>query len=1072
MVEAAGPAHNLPSLPTSFIGRAGELAELVTRLGHSRLVTLTGPGGCGKTRLALELAGRLRADYPGGVWWCDLAGVPDPVLVPAAVGATLRVQHSPDQPMSKAVAGALGLGSTLLLFDNCEHVLSGCAALAHDLLQDCPRLTILCTSLQALGLPEETSWSVPAMGLPAFEMMEDLQSSDAVRLFVERAQRDQPSFRLTEHNAPSVAAICRRLDGLPLAVELAAARVHLLTVEQIVERLDDVFALLTRGLPGAIARHQTMRAAMEWSYRFLSAEQQSLLCDLSVFTAPFTLPMAEAVAGLEARTGSTLAGLTGLTEWSFLSLLPHVEGREATYRLLEVVRQYARERLEASGNATAARDRHLRWCLDWALQAQSHLVGPGQAEWNRALRHNLEHMRTALRWACTSHRIDDGLRLASAQGRFWLTEAVTEGRGWLEELLQLRLQPTAEPVSQTTLAWAMMWSGRLGVRFGDDLQGRMRGQEGLDLFRHLGDQQGILAALNVVALAAQDTQAYDEAATLYAEGQRLSRAAGDHRMTAVLLVNEGLMHYEREDPPRAEPVWREAYAIASQMEDEYVARLDNLGCLALMVGDLARAEAYLEATVEQSRSAGGAVDEAVFLADLGETRRRLGRLDEAEAMLLKAIASHRILGNSLRLGEATVYLGRLRQDQGRREEARRLFQASLHDLERSHGTRLLSHAYVHLGILDALEGKQGEALSSFRSALEHAQSGDHRLARARALEEIGLLWAGQDRDESAVALLSACWAEREALGVLPESDDQARLKAAQAGLRKALGASTYDKRWSEALARPIRDRAHRTLQELTPPARPRASALPAGAALEVRAFGETRVVLGGRILGPADWTYVKSKELLFYMLSYKSATKAQIGLDLWPEASPGQLRSAFHSALHHLRRALGGSGWISFVGGRYAFDRHRPFKYDVQDFEDLIRRAREEPDRSIVHLTAAVRHAPGDFLADLPRADWAIYERERLRQLRIESMIHLAERHFSGAAYREAAETFQQLLMLDGYLEVAHRGLMRCLARQGEAAQAAKLYLGLVELLSADLGTSPSPETVLLFERIRRGDDI
>src|SRR3990172_7142745 len=366
-------------------------------------------------------------------------------------------------------------------------------------------------------------------------------------------------------------------------------------------------------------------------------------------------------------------------------------------------------------------------------------------------------------------------------------------------------------------------------------------------------------------------------------------------MTAVLLVNEGLMHYEREDPPRAEPVWREAYAIASQMEDEYVARLDNLGCLALMVGDLARAEACLEATVEQSRSAGGAVDEAVFLADLGETRRRLGRLDEAEAMLLKAIASHRILGNSLRLGEATVYLGRLRQDQGRREEARRLFQASLHDLERSHGTRLLSHAYVHLGILDALEGKQGEALSSFRSALEHAQS-----------------------------------------------DVQARLKAAQAGLRKALGASAYDTRWSEALARPIRDRAHRTLQELTPPARPRASALPAGAALEVRAFGETRVVLGGRILGPADWTYVKSKELLFYMLSYKSATKAQIGLDLWPEASPGQLRSAFHSALHHLRRALGGSGWISFVGGRYAFDRLRPFKYAVQDFEDLIRRAREE----------------------------------------------------------------------------------------------------------------------------------
>jgi len=1080
MAEAAVPPHNLPSLPTSFIGRAGELADLVALLSGSRLVTLTGPGGCGKTRLALQVAGSLLGDYPGGVWWCDLAGVPDPALVAAAVSATLQVHPSPDRPTAKALAGALGSGPTLLLFDNCEHVLSGCAALAHDLLQDCPRLTILCTSLQALGLPEEALWSVPAMGLPGSEDLDALRSSDAGRLFVERASRDQPSFGLTERNAPIVAAICRRLDGLPLAVELAAARVRLLTVEQIAERLDDVFVLLTRGMPGTLARHQTMRATMEWSYRFLSPAEQSMLCSLSVFTAPFTLPMAEAVGVREAGEAATLDLLAGLTERSFLTVLPHERDREATYRLLEVIRQYARERLEASGISTAARDRHLSWCLAWAQDVQAHLVGTGQGEWHRALRRNLEHMRTALRWACTTHRTDSGLRLASALGRFWLIEAVTEGRAWIEELLLLGLQPSAEPVPPTTVAWALTWSGRLAVRFGDDQHGRMRGQEGLELFRRIGDRPGIQAALNLLALAAQDTQAYDEASAYYEEGLRLSRAAGDDRMTAVLLVNEGLMHYEREDPARAESDWREAYAIAGRLQDEYLSRLDNLGCLALMVGDLARAEEYLEASVQEARAKGGPVDEAVFLADLAETKRRLGRLDDAESKLLAAITSHRQLGNTLRLGEATVYLGRLRQDQGRLQEARQLFQASLADLERAHGTRLLSHAYVHLGMLHSLDGKESEALSCFLSALEHAQAGDHRLARVRALEGIGLLRAGQGQGESAVSLLSACWAERQALGILPEPDDLALLKAAQAGLRKVLGDSVFEVRWTDGLELPTQDLAARTLQELASRARPPAPAGPVRAALEVSAFGDTRVVLGGRPLGPVDWTYAKSKELLFYLLSRESATKAQIGLDLWPEASPEQLRSAFHSALHHLRRALGGGDWIRYAGGRYAFAREHPFTYDVHDFEEHVHLAREQPgegeatgrETAMAHLTAALRKAGGDFLADIPHADWALFERERLRQVRVDSMLLLAEGHFTAAAYPAAAEVFQQLLALDGYLEVAHRGLLRCLARQGESAQAVRHYQGVVDLLRADLGTSPSPETTLLFERIRRGDDI
>jgi DNA-binding SARP family transcriptional activator len=499
-----------------------------------------------------------------------------------------------------------------------------------------------------------------------------------------------------------------------------------------------------------------------------------------------------------------------------------------------------------------------------------------------------------------------------------------------------------------------------------------------------------------------------------------------------------------------------------------------------MVGDLARADEYLEASVEVARSAGGIVDEAVFLADLGETRRRLGRLEDAEALLLQSLALHQQLGNSLRLGETTVYLGRLRLDQGRREEARRLFQASLPDLERAHGTRLLSHAFVHLGLLDSLAGDEGRALSSFRSALEHAQSGDHRLARVRALEEIGILQASQVRAESAVGLLSACRAERQRLGIFPEPDVLARLEQAESGLRSALGQTIYEARWNEGLAWPTQDVAARTLVELTPHPRLLAPVEAAGAALEIFAFGDARVVLGGRTLNATEWTYAKSKELLFYLLSRGSATKAQIGLDLWPEASPEQLRSAFHSALHHLRRALGAGDWIRYAGGRYAFNRDRPFIFDVEDFEEHVRRAREATgagdatgrDRAVLDLTAAERRVGGDFLADLPGADWALFERERLRQARIDALLLLAECHFTDAAYPAAAEAYQHILTLDGYLEIAHRGWMRCLARQGESAQAVRHYQGLVEVLRAELGTTPSPETTLLLERIRRGDDV
>ena len=817
MTEPVAPPHNLPSLPTSFIGREDETVAILRKLRAARLVTLTGPAGCGKTRLALHVASLDTATYPSGIWWCDLASVTDAGQVPLALCATLQVPEAADRSWTKTLPEILGSDAALVILDNCEHVVGGCAALAHHLLQTCPDVRLLCTSLQPLGLPDENVWPVPALALPEASDPAGLMRSDAVQLFVERAARVQPSFQLTDHNAPFVASICRRLDGLPLAVELAAARARLLTVEQIAERLDDVFALLTRGMPGGLSRHQTMRATLDWGYRFLSPAEQSLLCRLSIFTAPFTLPMAEAVAGPPSGPPSTLDLLASLTERSFLDLLPQEEGRPAAYRLLEVIRQYARERLEETGESTVARDRHLDWCLAWVQKAQPTSASTSRAPWNQEVRQNLEHVRSALRWACTSQRFETGLRLANALGAFWLTEAVAEGRSWLEELLQLQAdQPQASSVSDATLAWACMWSGRMAVRFGDDEHGRRRGSESLELFRRLGDRSGILAAINTLALAAQDTQAYDEAEALYEEGLALSRAAGDDRMSAVLLINQGLMYYEQEDPPRAGPLWDEAQAIAVRRQDAHLSRLDNLGCLAQMRGDLDRAVTFLEATLAEARTEGGLVDEAVFLSDLGETRRRRGELEIAEALLLQALGLHQQLGNTMRVGETKAYLARLRLDQNRPEEARGLLEESLPELERSNFTRLLSHAFIDLARLNADEGDDPAALDSLRRALGVAQSGRHHLARVRALEELARLSARGAPTPLSVRMLAASQAERGRLGIPTPADAGPDLETARNSLRRSLGEAAFQTEWAAGAVSRVEDLAAEILRETAP----------------------------------------------------------------------------------------------------------------------------------------------------------------------------------------------------------------------------------------------------------------
>ncbi|HEY2188174.1 MAG TPA: tetratricopeptide repeat protein, partial [Caldimonas sp.] len=571
---------NLPELLTSFVGRERELAEIKQHLPTLRLLTLTGMGGIGKTRLAHQAAVEMLDAYRDGVWFVDLAPLADPALVPNALAQVLQVKETPAQSLPDALCNFLRTRETLLIIDNCEHVLDGCARLIAALLRETTHLTVIATSREPLHLPGERAYPLGSLSLADPKAgVRIIVRSDAARLFVERARLQRPRFDPQEKQARAVAEICVRLDGIPLAVELAAARVAVLPVEQIVRLLDQRFRLLTSG-SRELPRHQTLRAMIDWSYELLDEAEKALLARLSLFAGGWTLEAASEVCSDDSiAKDDVVYVLIGLVEQS-LVVADEVGDR---YRMLETVREYARERLESPAIGEVGqerwRDRHLAYFLAFAEEAAPNLSGSQQRNWLERLERDLDNLRSALTWAAAGASVASGMRLASACSRFWLIRGYArEGLRWLSAML------AATPTRQSAAdrAEALTAAATMARAMSDFSKARTLYEEGLSVWRELDDHRGIAAALGNLGMVSYDQGDFAAARTRHEESLAIWRELGDQRGIARTLIALGNVVVSEGDEPAAESLYEQSLAIDRELGDRRAIAivLNNLGMVA------------------------------------------------------------------------------------------------------------------------------------------------------------------------------------------------------------------------------------------------------------------------------------------------------------------------------------------------------------------------------------------------------------------------------------------------------------------------------------------------------------
>jgi non-specific serine/threonine protein kinase len=598
------PRHNLPAQLTSFIGHDDDLEEYAGLLEQTRLLTLTGIGGCGKTRLALKLAERMLTSFPDGVWFVDLMPLADADRLPLTVASTLGVRQQLDRSPVETLCEHLARRRALIVLDNCEHLNPACAELTQRLLGAAPDLRVLVTSREGLNVPGERSVTVRSLGLPAVGSERDLaalESCEAVRLFVERAQLAAAKFSLDATTAPTVSEICRRQDGIPLAIELAAARVKVLSVEEIRTRLDDRFRLLTRGGGAALGRQQTLLAAIQWSYDHLSPDEQWMLRLLSVFVGGWTLAAAVRVIGDPVDEYRVLDLLTGLVDRSLVALERIGDGT-TRYAMLETVRQYAQERLNESREGDAARTRHAEFFGALAEEVGPEISGSGQRGALARLKVELENLLQAMGWCDRAENGPElGMRLAQALRGFWPNAGLIE-LGYRQTLAALKRQGPAGPSRVQVLPGAGLLSSNLNRL----AEANEQSLEALTIARKIGDRALVADSLRRLGYLAGQRGESATALALVEEALAIAHDMQDQALVARALTTKGDIYRAMDNMEAAQPVYEESLELARAADDMDLVTVvcDNLARVFIPRGEPERALPLLVEVLQLSRATG------------------------------------------------------------------------------------------------------------------------------------------------------------------------------------------------------------------------------------------------------------------------------------------------------------------------------------------------------------------------------------------------------------------------------------------------------------------------------------
>ena len=665
----AEAAHNLPSRLSSFVGREREIAEIAMLLDGHRLVTLVGAPGVGKTRLGLQIASAVLERFPDGVWLVELAPLADPALVPQAVADVLGVREQSARSLTATLSDWLRVRRLLLLLDNCEHLIGAAAELAGMLLRDCPRLHVLATSREPLAVDGEAPWRVPSLAQPAPELFGGGAAStalleyEAIRLFVERARVVAPRFALTRGNASIVAQICTRLDGIPLAIELAAARVRALSVDQIAARLDDRFRLLTGGSRAALPRQQTLRGAVDWSYDLLSEPERALLRRLAVFAGGFTLDAAERVgderSGMRGEMSDALLLdlLTALVDKSLIQVEESDDG-EPRYRLLETFRQYGHEKLIEHSELSSARDRHRDYFLAVTEGEQPNLDGSDQLAALTRLDREHDNLRAALAWCLadeTGQHVDrdqgahalpagaaePGLRLAGALWRFWWWRGyLDEGRRWLSQVLAIPARRDQTAAERSARAITHEGAASLAAFQGELHLALEHAETALALSRDADDGRGVSQALHRLGFVRLHLGEHDLAHRLCEESVETARRTGDPHTLAMALLGSSHVSRFLDEHDQTVAFCEEGLTLFRALGDIIMSAnlLRTLSRAVLGLGDRARAWLLAEEALSLSRDLGDRRGMGESYQMLGKGALLDGDVVRAIAMLRSAIA--------------------------------------------------------------------------------------------------------------------------------------------------------------------------------------------------------------------------------------------------------------------------------------------------------------------------------------------------------------------------------------------------------------------------------------------------